>query len=211
MCAFSYFLIGMVVLASRDRLHLLAETNCILIVSHVAIGVPVSSLFGTHASVGAIFFAALMFGLAVKYLQYGAEEARSGIVNIVFALLLELGTLMMVQQANGQSPMLAPRIRFAGVCIGSFWLTLSVFVAALNRFRHLHPFAAIPPVTVAMEAFHGLIFYPAAYEGILPWREVTSVAVSGILGSAAVTLISMPVLAWVVWFGRQPPKAAGTH
>ncbi len=188
----SLFILSMTTLAALRSLPLLATTNAIMMICVPILGAPTLSAFGYSTNVGAIFFANVMYGLALKHYKYGAEEAHCAINYILFALIVVFGSIFLLEEGHMLSPMFGTRIRIVGASFFSFWLIQSFFITLLDRYAERQLIWRVPAITIVMQALDSAVFFPCAFAGDVPMDQLVQFALIGWLGKSVVALVSIP-------------------
>jgi hypothetical protein len=205
------FLLGMVTLAATRSRIMLAEANATMMVSIPILGPQTFTVFGHSTVLAAIFFGVVMYGMALKYLGYGSQEAHAGTYKLLFVLVLEFGAILLLQLAGLPNPLIDVQIRFAGAVVAAFWFGMTVFVGVLDRVRSMPALLAIPLVTILVQLPSGPVFFIAAFGGYLPWDSVVGYTVAGSVVKAYVALLAVPFLAIFLWMTRRHYLAGGTY
>ena len=205
----SLFLLSMTTIAALRSLAMLVATNAVMIFCVPMLGGPVFSALGYSTNIGHIFFAVLMYGVSLKLLLYGADEAYKSVNNTLFALSIAFGSIFLLEHAHVLSPLFGTRIRIFGAAFIAFWLAQSVYVALLSRTAKYQSILGIAVITILMQALTSAVFFPCAFAGDLPPRLLLEFGLVGWVTKSAVVIISIPFLAFVFLKRLDRPVGAG--
>jgi uncharacterized PurR-regulated membrane protein YhhQ (DUF165 family) len=209
----SFFLIGLTTLAALRSVCLLAISNAIMMTCVSMLGVATFTVFGYATNVGNIFFAAVMYGLTLKYYKFGIVQARAMVNNVLFALVIVYGSIFLLEGEPSLNSTVGAHVRIVGASFVSFSLVQSLFIILLDRYGRKHLLWRVPLITIAMQALNNAVFVPCAFFGHVPSHLVLQYAVVGWLAAAAFALCSMPFLCVVRWIDRDvmTPKDCRRH
>jgi hypothetical protein len=198
----SVFLLGWTTFAMWYDIEALVTVNAALIICIPLLGASAFSAFGYAGNVGNIFFVVGMHGISLKYAIAGARAAYRSITGILFASVLVLGSILILQAGHILSPLVDSRIQIAGARIISLCMVQPAFVYLLERPSHLPFILRVPLISVLMQVIDCLLFFPDAFLGVLPPQIVLGFALSGFATRLAVTALTVPFLAFSVWLVR---------
>ena len=205
----SLFLLGMTTVAALRSLAMLVATNAVMIFCVPMLGGPVFSVLGYSTNIGHIFFAVLMYGVSLKLLLYGANEAYKAVNNTLFALSIAFGSIFLLEQAHVLSPLFGTRIRIFGATFIAFWLAQSVYIVLLDRTAKYQSVLSVAVITILMQGLTSAVFFPCAFAGDLPPRLLLEFGLVGWFTKSAVAVISIPFLAFVFLKRLDRPVGAG--
>ena len=150
-----------------------------------------------------------MYGVSLKLLLYGADEASKAVNNTLFALSIAFGSIFLLQHAHVLSPLFGTRIRIFGAAFIAFWLAQSVYIMLLNRTAKGQSILSIVGITILMHGLISVVFFPCAFAGDLPPSLLLEFGLVGWLTKSAVAVISIPFLAFVLLKARDRLAQAG--
>jgi uncharacterized PurR-regulated membrane protein YhhQ (DUF165 family) len=207
-------LLGLTTVGALRSRSLLVIACTMMMICVSLLGTPIVMAFGYVTNVGNIFFAAVMYGLTLKYYRFGIDHARAMVINILFALLIVYGAIFMLERGQSLNPMFGVNIRIAGASFVSFWLVQSFFIVLLDRYAPRHLIWRAPLISAAMQALYNAVSVPCSFSSHFPLDLVLEFAVVGWIINACVAICSMPFLLAFGWITRNdtpPPSARDTR
>ena len=201
--ALAAFMLAVVVYAAMSRVTVLASAMSALILSVPLIGTEFFTVAQYSSNVGNIPYAGVMFGLALKYLRYGALEARQAVKAMMVALVMVFGSMAFLDECGLLATQFHLSTRIVGASFTTFYLVQSLFIWGLHR----TPVWAVPLVTIAAQALDSAVFFPLAFATLLPPDTVLEFAIVGFLTKAGIAVLSVPFLwGFVRWLHPLPPS-----
>jgi uncharacterized PurR-regulated membrane protein YhhQ (DUF165 family) len=197
------FLLGFTTIAMWHDVESLVTVNAAVMICIPLLGVTTFSAFGYASNAGNIFFAAGTYGISLKYLLGGSRAAYKSIVGIMLASVLVLGSILILQDARILSPLFDTPIQIACVRLFELALVQPTFVYLLDRPSNVPLILRVPLISISMQALDCLVFFPAAFLGVLPPEIMLRFAIVGLVTRLAVTSMTVPFFAVAIGIARR--------
>ena len=200
------FCLGMTTWAARDP-HLLLISNVTMMVCIPLLGGAPFQMFDHTSTVGNIFFAAAIYGLALEYQLHGPAAAHAAVRNILFGLGIVCGAILLLNQYKVNTLFQIPSRMIAASFI-SFWFVQSLFIHTIEKHApdSVHAVPRILLATILMHTIGTAIFFPGAFYGLLSNDQLLKFTIVGWVTKCAFVVLSYPFMAFGFWFFRHRPE-----
>lgn len=200
------FCLVMTTWAARDS-HLLLISNVTMMVCIPLLGGAPFQMFDHTSTVGNIFFAAAIYGLALEYQLHGPKAAHAAVRHILFGLGIVFGAILLLNQYKINALFQIPSRMIAASFI-SFWFVQSLFIHTIEKYAAGKDHA-MPCIMLAMILMHTIataIFFPGAFYGLLSNDQLLKFAIVGWVTKFAFVALSCPFMMFSFWFFRRQPE-----
>ena len=197
------FLLSIVSYTAATDIQMLAVVNAFCVVSDPLLGYTVPVGFGYQGDIGTIFFSVSMYGLALKCLLYGRNQIHRAVRHILYALAVSLGAIVILGVGGLLPPEVSTRLQAECTRFFLFWAVQTFFVHLQVADLGIPRLLQISAANLLLLTLDAIVFFPAAYFGIMPMHDIVPMMITGVLMRGAVTVLAIPFLSVLLWLKRQ--------